>query len=199
MFTFVLRRVGMVIPTFIGITILAFALIHLIPGDPIEVMMGERGVDPAMHAEAMKRLGLDQPLPMQYHYIGRALRKATSARRSSPTPASRASSSRAFRPPSSCRCARSCSRSWSACGRRDRRARRGSVVDHGVMGTALTGYSMPIFWWGLILIMLFSSAGLDARVGPHRRRIRHPAADRLHADRHAARADEGRSSRRSAT
>ena len=36
----------MVIPTFIGITILAFALIHLIPGDPIEVMMGERGVDP---------------------------------------------------------------------------------------------------------------------------------------------------------
>ncbi|MBA5791047.1 ABC transporter permease subunit, partial [Escherichia coli] len=34
--------------------------------------------------------------------------------------------------------------------------RRGSVVDHGVMGTALTGYSMPIFWWGLILIMVFS-------------------------------------------
>ncbi len=52
MFRFVLRRIGMVIPTFIGITILAFALIHLIPGDPIEVMMGERGVDPAMHAAA---------------------------------------------------------------------------------------------------------------------------------------------------
>ena len=34
--------------------------------------------------------------------------------------------------------------------------RRGTVVDHGVMGTALTGYSMPIFWWGLILIMFFS-------------------------------------------
>ena len=74
MFRFVLRRIGMVIPTFIGITILAFALIHLIPGDPIEVMMGERGVDPAMHAEAMKRLGLDLPLPVQYfHYVGHAL------------------------------------------------------------------------------------------------------------------------------
>ncbi|RBJ70704.1 peptide ABC transporter permease, partial [Pseudomonas sp. MWU12-2534b] len=35
--------------------------------------------------------------------------------------------------------------------------RGGSVVDHGVMGTALAGYSMPIFWWGLILIMVFSS------------------------------------------
>ncbi len=34
--------------------------------------------------------------------------------------------------------------------------RRGSTVDHGVMGVALTGYSMPIFWWGLLLIMLFS-------------------------------------------
>src|SRR5258708_15098451 len=75
MFRFVLRRIGMVIPTFIGITILAFALIHLIPGDPIEVMMGERGVDPAMHAEAMKRLGLDLPLPVQYfHYVAHALK-----------------------------------------------------------------------------------------------------------------------------
>ena len=34
--------------------------------------------------------------------------------------------------------------------------RRGSVYDHTLMGTALTGYSMPIFWWGLLLILLFS-------------------------------------------
>src|ERR1700748_2320081 len=75
MFRFVLRRIGMVIPTFIGITILAFALIHLIPGDPIEVMMGERGVDPAMHAAAIHRLRLDEPLAIQYfHYVGHALR-----------------------------------------------------------------------------------------------------------------------------
>src|ERR1700728_3004536 len=74
MFRFVLRRIGMVIPTFIGITILAFALIHLIPGDPIEVMMGERGVDPAMHAAAMHRLGLDEPLASRYvHYLKRAV------------------------------------------------------------------------------------------------------------------------------
>ncbi len=74
MFRFALRRIGMVVPTFIGITVLAFALIHLIPGDPIEVMMGERGVDPAMHAAALHRLGLDEPLPMQYlHYVWRAV------------------------------------------------------------------------------------------------------------------------------
>jgi dipeptide transport system permease protein len=34
--------------------------------------------------------------------------------------------------------------------------RRGSIYDHALMGTALTGYSMPIFWWGLLLILLFS-------------------------------------------
>ena len=34
--------------------------------------------------------------------------------------------------------------------------RRNSVFDHGVMGMSLTGYSMPIFWWGLLLILLFS-------------------------------------------
>ena len=34
--------------------------------------------------------------------------------------------------------------------------RRGSVFDHGLMGASLTGFSMPIFWWGLLLILLFS-------------------------------------------
>ena len=34
--------------------------------------------------------------------------------------------------------------------------RRGSVFDHTVMGVSLTGFSMPIFWWGLLLIILFS-------------------------------------------
>ena len=34
--------------------------------------------------------------------------------------------------------------------------KRNSLLDHGVMGVSLTGYSMPIFWWGLLLILLFS-------------------------------------------
>src|ERR1043166_7184006 len=34
--------------------------------------------------------------------------------------------------------------------------RRGSAYDHALMGVALTGYSMPIFWWGLLLILFFS-------------------------------------------
>ena len=56
MFSFIARRVGLLIPTFFGITLLTFALIRMIPGDPVEVMMGERRVDPEMHAQAMERL-----------------------------------------------------------------------------------------------------------------------------------------------
>jgi dipeptide transport system permease protein len=44
----------------------------MIPGDPVEVMMGERRVDPEMHAQAMERLGLNKPLYAQYlDYIGK--------------------------------------------------------------------------------------------------------------------------------
>ena len=71
MLTFIARRLGLLIPTFFGITLLTFSLIRLIPGDPVEVMMGERRVDPVMHAEALERLGLNKPLYEQYlNYIG---------------------------------------------------------------------------------------------------------------------------------
>ncbi|MCB1719034.1 MAG: peptide ABC transporter permease, partial [Candidatus Competibacteraceae bacterium] len=46
MLRFLLTRIGLLIPTFLGVTIAAFALIHIIPGDPILMMAGERGVDP---------------------------------------------------------------------------------------------------------------------------------------------------------
>ncbi|MVW86753.1 peptide ABC transporter permease, partial [Pseudomonas sp. PB101] len=52
MLSFITRRLGLLIPTFFGITLLTFALIRMIPGDPVEVMMGERRVDPEMHAQA---------------------------------------------------------------------------------------------------------------------------------------------------
>ena len=42
MLSFILRRAGLVVPTFLGITLLVFALIRLIPGDPVEALSGER-------------------------------------------------------------------------------------------------------------------------------------------------------------
>jgi len=66
MLRFLLRRVTLIIPTFIGVTFLSFILLHLVPGDPIEVRAGERGIDPARLAELRHDYGLDQPLWKQF-------------------------------------------------------------------------------------------------------------------------------------
>ncbi|MDR6235716.1 ABC transporter permease subunit [Pseudomonas oryzihabitans] len=157
MLAFIARRFGLLIPTFFGVTLLTFALIRLIPGDPVEVMMGERRVDPQMHAEAMHRLGLDKPLYQQYFdYIGNlahgdlgeSLRSRVGVWDEFTTlfPATfeLTVSAMLF------------ATVFGVLAGIIAALRRGSVVDHGVMGVALTGYSMPIFWWGLLLIMLFS-------------------------------------------
>jgi peptide/nickel transport system permease protein len=69
-----LRRLALVIPTLLGVTALVFAFLHLVPGDPVEIMLGESAM-PA-DVEAMRRdLGLDRSLPAQLAaYLGNALR-----------------------------------------------------------------------------------------------------------------------------
>src|SRR6266478_3226361 len=75
MFAFILRRAALIVPTFIGVTLLAFALIHLIPGDPVENLSGERGMDPARRERLLHEFGLDRPLPLQYaEYIGQIVK-----------------------------------------------------------------------------------------------------------------------------
>ena len=66
MLQFILRRLGLVIPTFIGITLLTFAFVHMIPGDPVMIMAGERGISPERHAQLLAEMGLDKPLWQQY-------------------------------------------------------------------------------------------------------------------------------------
>ena len=66
MVVFLARRLGLVLVTFFGITVFAFALIHLIPGDPVMLMFGERNVDPAQLDQLRAQLGLDRPLIVQY-------------------------------------------------------------------------------------------------------------------------------------
>ena len=66
MVRFVLSRLFLVIPTFLGILFLTFILVHLIPGDPIEIMLGEHVIDPVRHAMLMQQFGLDRPLVIQF-------------------------------------------------------------------------------------------------------------------------------------
>ena len=66
MFRFLLSRLTMIVPTFIGVTIAAFSFIRLLPGDPILLMAGERGVTPERRAELEAVMGFDRPLWEQY-------------------------------------------------------------------------------------------------------------------------------------
>ena len=157
MLRFVLTRLGLVVPTFIGMTLLAFFLIRLVPGDPIETLAGERGIDPARHAELVRAYGLDQPLLVQYgRYIGRVLHGDLG--KSMITQAPVLDEFRALFPATVelALCAVAFALVVGIPAGMLAAVRRNSVFDHGVMGVSLTGYSMPIFWWGLLLILLFS-------------------------------------------
>jgi len=158
MLRFLVTRFGLLVPTFIGVTLCAFFFIRLIPGDPVEVRAGERGISPERHAELLRQMGLDQPLVGQYvDFIGKLLQgdlgrsiatgKQVMEEFSVLFPATVELSFFALvfavvlGLPAGILAA----------------TRRGSILDHTVMGVALTGYSMPIFWWGLLLIMVFSN------------------------------------------
>ncbi|HEY4094958.1 MAG TPA: ABC transporter permease [Baekduia sp.] len=63
--SFVAKRIGMLVPTWLGISIIAFSLIHLIPGDPATVILGIKAT-PDQRQALLHQLGLDQPLPHQF-------------------------------------------------------------------------------------------------------------------------------------
>jgi dipeptide transport system permease protein len=157
MVRFALTRIGMLIPTFFGITVVAFFLIRLAPGDPIETMAGERGIDPARHELLRHALGFDQPLLVQYgRYVERVLHGDLG--RSIVTRETVTSEFAALFPATVelALCAMLLALIFGLPAGILAAVRRNTIFDHGVMGVALTGYSMPIFWWGLLLILLFS-------------------------------------------
>ena len=159
MFGFLLRRVALVIPTFLGITLLAFSLIHLIPGDPVQVMAGERRLDPEFHAQVLHQLGLDRPLWQQYaSYLWKALHLDLGESFVTHEPVWREFTKLFPATLELSLCAMAFATVAGLLAGVLAAIKRGSVLDHGVMGLSLAGFSMPIFWWGLLLIMFFSVA-----------------------------------------
>ncbi|WP_205436394.1 dipeptide ABC transporter permease DppB [Edwardsiella tarda] len=157
MLQFILRRLGLVIPTFIGITLLTFAFVHMIPGDPVMIMAGERGISAERHAQIMAEMGLDKPLYQQYFTyvrdvihgdLGQSLKSRTPVWQEF-VPRFQATLELGF-------CAMLFAILLGIPIGVLAAVRRGSVFDHTAVGVSLTGYSMPIFWWGMMLIMLVS-------------------------------------------
>ncbi len=157
MLAFILRRVALIVPTFFGVTLLAFALIRLIPGDPVENLSGERGMDPERRLRLLHQFGLDQPLYVQYFdYIGNVLRGDLGTSLTTHEPVLTefltlfpATFELAFFALIFAVCVGLPAGILAA-------IKRNTVADYAVMGVSLTGYSMPIFWWALLLILLFS-------------------------------------------
>jgi dipeptide transport system permease protein len=157
MVRFLFTKIGLLVPTFLGVTLIAFVFIRLLPGDPVELLAGERGVDPERHARLMAEMGFDRPYWQQYlSYIGDVLQGDLG--RSIVTRQPVLSEFLTLFPATI---------ELSLCAILFAvlvglpvgvlaALRRGSALDHGVMAVTLTGYSMPIFWWGLLLIILFS-------------------------------------------
>ena len=154
---FIARRVALTVPTFVALIFLTFVAIRLVPGDPVEARVGEHGIAPERLAMLRHQLGLDQPVWKQFldyaggllhGQFGTSLSTSGSVLREFLTlfPATVELSLVAMLfaivlgIPIGVVAA----------------TRRGTVYDQVLMGLSVTGYSMPIFWWGLLLIMLVS-------------------------------------------
>jgi len=157
MLRFVLNKLAYLVPTFIGITIVAFAFVRVLPGDPVLLMAGERGVSPERHAALMAQLGFDRPLWQQYlGYVwnllhgdfGQSLvtKKPVLTEFFTLFPATVELSV----------CAIILAVIVGIPAGVIAAVKRGSWFDQSLMGVALVGYSMPIFWWALLLIIFFS-------------------------------------------
>jgi len=157
MLRFFLYRLALVIPTFIGVSIVAFAFIRLLPGDPILLLAGERGMTAERYQQLQALYGFDKPLIIQYfNYVAGILQGdlGTSLVTKRPVlqeffalfPATLELSI----------CAIILAIALGIPAGVFAAVKRGSWFDQSIMGVALTGYSMPIFWWGLLLIIFFS-------------------------------------------
>ncbi|HEX3349117.1 MAG TPA: ABC transporter permease subunit [Acetobacteraceae bacterium] len=159
MLRFLLRRVGLVIPTFVAVTFLSFLLIHLVPGDPIEVRAGERGIDPQRLALLRHEYGLDQPLWKQFlRYEGQVASGDLGVSVVTREPVWNEFTTLFPATLELATCAILFAILVGIPLGVIAAVKRGSAYDYGLMGLSVTGASMPIFWWGLMAILIFSVA-----------------------------------------
>jgi len=157
MLNYLIRRVFTSILVLFGVSILVFSVIHLVPGDVTMAILGRQKVTEERVAELREQLGLNDPLYVQYgRYLGNALRGdlGVSIRNSLPV-----SKSIADQMPSTFALAMSALilalSIGSALGLLAA-LRHGTWLDTLVMGLSVSGLSLPTFWMGLLLILLFS-------------------------------------------
>lgn len=152
---YIIRRILETIPVLIGASIVVFLLVHLIPGGPEVVLLGERGSQ-ANVAELRARLGLDRPLYEQYLiYMGNILQGDLGRSVAGNIPIADELRQRF---PATAELSLVALMIAIVVGVPlgiISSVRRGSWVDTGTMLGSLVGISMPIFWLGLLLLWFF--------------------------------------------
>ncbi|EPE99787.1 MULTISPECIES: ABC transporter permease subunit [Rhizobium] len=158
MLRFLIGRLAILIPTFIGVSLIAFSFIRLLPGDPVMLMSGERVMAPERHAQVMHDLGLDRPVYVQYlDYLGNVVQGDLGSSIVTKRPVLQEFGSLFPATLELSLCAIIFAIVLGIPAGVFAAVKRGTWFDQSVMGVALVGYSMPIFWWGLLLIVLFSN------------------------------------------
>ncbi len=154
---YLLDRLLQLVPTLIGISLFSFFIIRMVPGDPVLLMLGERGADPKVYMEMKKSLGLDKPVVEQYAVY---MKNALTGDFGNSIVSKRPVTTEFFdRFPATLElgiCAIAFAILLGIPAGVIAATRRNTPVDYLLMGTSLVGFSMPIFWWGLILIIIFS-------------------------------------------
>ena len=156
MLKFIIRRLFQLIPVLLILSLLVFSLVHMVPGSPIDVLMGE-GRDPVVEAALMARYGLDQPLPVQYWtWLTNMLRGDFGVSIYSREPILNMIMARfpntlllAF---ASAIVALVISLPAGIIAA----LYQNRLPDFGAMGIALAGISIPNFWFGILLVLFFS-------------------------------------------
>ncbi|MDW5314052.1 ABC transporter permease subunit [Rhizobium sp. PL01] len=157
MLRFIFGRLAVLIPTFLGVSLIAFSFIRLLPGDPVMLMSGERVMAPERHAELMHQLGLDRPMYVQYFdYLGGLVTGDFGSSIVTKRPVLDDFMNLFPATLELSLCAIIVAVFLGIPAGVIAAVKRGTWLDQSLMGVALIGYSMPIFWWGLLLIIFFS-------------------------------------------
>ena len=153
---FILRRILLSIPTLFGVLIVAFLLLYVAPGDPVESMIGERA-DSATIARLRAQLRLDDPLPSRFgHYVARVVTGDLGQSYITNRPITQDIRERF---PKTLQLAGAAMLLATIIGITlgVLSARRpGGLADRFALGVAYLGISFPVYWVGLLLILLFA-------------------------------------------
>ena len=157
MLGFILKRIALLLPTLLGITIVSFGFVRVLPGDPVLLMAGERGINPERYQKLLEEFGYDRPIWEQYlEYLGELLHGDLGNSLVTKQPVLEEFFTLFPATVELSLCALILAVSIGIPAGIIAASKRGSFWDQSLMGTALVGYSMPIFWWGLLLIIVFS-------------------------------------------